>query len=192
MSQSLMSKVANALSFAHLAGIGQAQAPTAPAATAPAAAAPDDQDDEDPKKQKAGESADEYAARMEEDEKKDGDDDKKDDEKMAVALAAAEAKGYAAGFAAQRDRGATIFAAPAAARNVAMAAEFAFTTDLTAEKCVALLEKAPAPNASVSRPDRTARNPNVGAGAPGAVDPKAATAARWDANLQAARPASRR
>ena len=190
MSKSLMSKVANALSFAHLAGLGAAARAEAPPED------PTKKDDElkaedkdDPAKKRDDETADEYAARME-GAPSDEDGDDKDKEKAAAANAEALAQARAEGAKAERERGAAIFASPAAARNVALAAEFAFTTDLAADRCVALLERAPA--TGLSRPDRSARNPALGVGGAPAPDPKQATAARWDANLQAARGPSRR
>jgi hypothetical protein len=180
MSRSILATVASALSFAHLSGLNRGPA---------AESNPPSDKDEDDKDDEKGASADEPPA----------DNDKKGAADPAAPAAIAPAALVAAqgpsiaevqatarseGAKAERDRCAAIFAAPAAARNVAMAAELAFGTDLSAERAIALLDKTPAPAAAAGR---AARNPNVGASAP-AVNPQQATAARWDAHLQQANP----
>lgn len=85
----------------------------------------------------------------------------------------------------ERARCAAIFADPAAAGRVAMAATLAFTTDLTAEQAVAVLKTAPAasaPAAPAGNPFAAAMgalgNPDVGTDAAGGDggDPQALVA----------------
>lgn len=185
---------AGALSFAHLAALNRpTQASTAPAA----AAAEEDKDDE--RKKRDDETDEEHAARVKklDDDAKAAEENKDDEEEeerkqreaaaaaaTAEALAAAEARGATA----ERARGAAIFASPAAARNVALAAELAFGCDWPAERCVALLAKTPAP---AMHTERAARNPVGAASTAPAVTPAQALAARWDQHLQAARGGKR-
>lgn len=188
MSKSLMSKVASALSFAHLAGQGgNARAESDPPADEPKKDDEPKAEDEDPKKKRDDETADEYATRMEADE--------------AAAAAAAvppvaavvpvadiQAAARAEGVTAERARGAAIFGAAAAARNTQLAAELTFTTDLSAERVVALLERAPA----ARNLNRAANNPTVGTFAGPTATPKQAAADRMDAHLKAATPQPRK
>lgn len=159
----LLKTVANKLSFAHLASLGRVKPAAAPAAEAPdddkdkaaAAEAPDDDKDDKDDKDKAKGGA---AAPSAEDDKPpegDGDEDDKDEKSKA-----AHAAGYTAGYQAQRDRCAAIFATSAAAQNIELAAELAFNSDMDVEAVGRALSKAPAPFAAT----RAARNPNVGPG----------------------------
>ena len=146
----LRAAIAGALGFAHLRGLTAAAADTDP---------PED----DKRKRKDNESDDDYAVRMKAMDDEDEDKDKKKD-------AAAEARGVALGTAAERERCAAIFSAPAAAANVALAAQLAFGTDMTPEQAVAIMGKSQAVH-----PGRAARNPNVGVGAVTELNSAAAT-----------------
>jgi len=201
-----LGKVASAFSFAHLAGIGRSNAK---------AKAEDDkpEDDEDgkPKSKKAESDEDkkkdddnrdsEYAedddtdASAEDDKPDDGDD--KDDKKSKKAKGSKASddedddEKMQAGAKKERARCAAIFAAPSAAGNVALAAQLAFSTDLSPEAAVKVLDAAPAaqrgPNVA-----RAARNPNVGASGSLQQSPQQAAAARLDQNLKAAMPSRKR
>ena len=198
MKQGITAAVARVLSFAHLAGLGTAVAsdggvapkdegPQAPGASeggvapkdegpqAPGASAEGDED----RKRREGESDDEYAKRMKrmDDEASASDESDKDEKEKA-----AHAAGYAAGYAASRDRCAAIFALPAAARNIALAAELAFGSDLAVDRVAAVLEKSPPP----ANAQRSARNPQVGVSGGAPQPPAVAAASRWDANLKEA------
>ena len=199
---SLQKAVANALSFAHLSGIGRkpkaAAAEDKPEDDKDKPAAEDDKPDgddgdgdgdgEDKKSTKAA------ATDNGDDDEPDGDkDDKKaaaaedSDDEMRGSSAAAQARLR------EQSRCAAIFASPAAAKNPVMAAKLAFQTRMPRSEAVALLEGTPAPTAAVPvNPSRAARNPNVGANGGAQVSPQQAAAARWDAHLKAATPAARR
>lgn len=188
-----LSKIASAVSFAHLLGMASAKAE-------------DDEDkkdddkakraekDDDEDKQRADESDDDYAKRMEEkddDEKaEEGDDEKddKDEEGDAKGKKANKAKRAeddsdddgeeAKASAAERARCAKIIAHGVAHGCVRQAGVFAFDTNMSAAQAIKALEASAAD--SQSRPkaglrDRMAgvRVPNVGAdgGAGQALDP---------------------
>ncbi|QNK65755.1 hypothetical protein [Variovorax sp. PAMC26660] len=191
---STLRKVANALSFAHLAGFaGKARAEGGDdedeekkkkddEAKAKAKA---EGDDDDERKKRDDESEDEYSARMkalEEEEKKKDDEAKADDdsdEEMRGDSTAAAARRR------ERARCAAIFGSSAAGRNPVLAANLAFNTSMTRREAVTMLESTPAP-AAASHVSRSARNPQVGAGGDIKTTPQQAAAARWDQNLQAA------
>lgn len=79
-----------------------------------------------------------------------------------AALAAAHAKGHAAGWAAERTRWRSIFeATPAAAVNRAAYVELASDPTVTVHAAVAALNMLPAPH-DWRRPERQGRNPRVG------------------------------
>lgn len=104
-------------------------------------------------------------------------EDEKDDEKMKAAALK------------ERARCAAIFASPAAARNVKMAAELAFNTDLSSAQAIAVLQTAPA---SASNPNRAAGNPRIaGSGAP-EVTGKQAVDSSWDRAFAQVNPQKRR
>jgi outer membrane biosynthesis protein TonB len=195
---SLQKAVANALSFAHLGGIGRGKASKA--------AAEDDEekkdakaeaeDDDEKKDDKSAEGEDDDASAEGDDpEKKDddekpsskaeSDDDEDKDEEMRGKSAVAQAR--------RREQGrcAAIFASPAAARNPVLAANLAFMGRMPRREAIAMLEGTPAP-AAASHVSRSARNPQVGAGGEVKTTPQQAAAARWDQNLQAAAKAGRR
>jgi hypothetical protein len=190
----LMAKVASALSFAHLAGLPRSNAKAKSKADdgddKKESPEPDDEDDEkaksnDEDKNYAEDDDPDSQAESDDNEPEDGekkdkakkasaDDDKKEDDEEKMQ----------AGARRERARCAAIFASPAAARNVQLAAELAFNTDLSSKQAVAVLEKSPA--ARPAHPDRAARNPRVGSGAGAAPDEKQAVASRWDKHLQEA------
>lgn len=191
---SIRTLAARGLSFAHLAGLSSR------------AARAENEDDE--RKQRDGESDEDYAKRMEELDKEeekarkaeeerkeeearraeDNEDDdpsaEDDEEEMRGKSAAARARRR------ERARCAAIFASPAAARNPVLAANLAFTTEMSRRSAIAMLEGTPAP-ASASHATRAARNPNLSADGGAKPSQEQALAARWDANLKAANPTRR-
>lgn len=188
-----LAKITAALGFAHLLGLSAAAARV--------------EDDED-KKQRADESDDDYAKRMEQDEDKDGDEQ---DEKGAKKAEGGDddagdgdddqskAKGKAEGDnedeegeedekekaarKSERARCAAIFASPVAGVRPDMAAHLAFNTDMSAKAAVEMLGAIAAGTAQPSNlASRMAgvKTPNVGASVPAA---KQATGAAAAANL---------
>lgn len=181
----LRSRVASALSFAHLAGIGKANS---------AAAEEDDkrrdgESDEDYEK-RTGKSAagsgddpkdqdrDNGDSQADDDKQREGESDEDYDKRMKSKATAAEddedkekaeddddeeMRGNSAAAAArrrERARCAAIFASPAAARNPVLAANLAFATAMPRKEALALLEGTPAPAAAT----RERKNPDLGAG----------------------------
>jgi hypothetical protein len=124
-------------SFAHLMGLGRAPAPAADTS---------DETDENEKDKTDDE----------------GDDGDETEAEGAAAQADAVAKAAAEAVTAERHRCASIFALPAAANNVAQAAELAFNTDLSVEQASKVLGTAP--KAGKDRLDlaMTGRSPNLG------------------------------
>lgn len=206
----LKAKVASALSFAHLAGLGRGRAAASgdedpekkdDNKDAKAAKADDEDPEKDDKEKKdpaAKAEDDDPNAESEDPEKKDDDEKSKtanadeqdgDDDKdeMSGKSAAAQARVR------EQARCAAIFASPAAARNPVLAANLAFKTRMTRQEALAVLESTPAPAAAApGHPNRAANNPR-GAATPAApVNTQQAVAARWDQNLQAAAKAGRR
>jgi hypothetical protein len=199
----LAAKVASALSFAHLAGLGRR--------SAAASAEEDDKKDRDHedgnvKKGKAAdgdEPEDEKDTDRKEDAKAEDDDpdskaegddpkpeDDEDDGKKAKKAAAKdddedkdeEMRGSSAAAAARRReqaRCAAIFASPAAGRNPVLAANLAFKSRMGRAEALAILEATPAA-AAAGHPDRAARNPRVGAGADAGLTSKQAVDKGWD------------
>lgn len=187
-----LSKVARALSFAHLAGIGARAEDTPPKETPPKedpnnkGSNANDQDknyaEDEERKQREGESDEDYKARMEEldekekskkaeenpDKKPDAEDD---DEEMRGNSACAKARRR------ERARCAAIFASPAAANNPVLAANLAFQTSMSRKEALAVLESTP--GARGTNPTRSAGNPNIGGQAP-APSKQQAIASRWD------------
>lgn len=139
-------------SFAHLLGFGRkaSKAEEMP---------PEEEKAEGEEKPVEGEDApkEEPTAEAPEDKPQDGAEEKPEEETPAQARAA------------ERARCRAIFASPAAARNVAMAAHLAFDTDLTAAQAIGLLNTVPSSNGLGARM-ADAPNPQLGAGTP----PKAA------------------
>lgn len=216
MIKSLMS-TARKLSWAHLAGVGSAQASeddTPPpkddkddkGAKGAKGAKADDDDEE--RKKRDDESDDEYSKRMkaldDKDDKSakgakaDGDDDSDaededdKDEEMRGKSAAADARRR------EQARCAAIFACPAAGKNPVLAAKLAFETRQPRSEAIALLEGTPAPAAAQPPVDPRARHAARRAGnpditPPGAPDKSAAAEAQtlWD-NARKANQALRR
>lgn len=193
------------MSFAHLAGIG-ARAD---------ADKPDDEEKKDDDKSAKGakaegdderkkrddETDDEYAARMaamDDDESADGDDpEKKDDDEGEKSKAKSEdddkdeeMRGSSAAAQArlrEQARCAAIFSHKAAAAHPVVAANLAFTTRMSRSEALAVLDGLPAKATAPGHASRAARNPSGIAGsATPSLTGAQATAARWDANLQAA------
>jgi len=203
MSQTLRSRVASALSFAHLAGLGLGR-PSAQAADeddpdkknkTSAEDDPDkkDQDREngdsknaaadDDKKQRDGESDEDYAKRMKAADEDDPEKDKKDtdaaaeddDEEMRGKSEAASARRR------ERARCAAIFACRHAARNPVLAANLAFNTTMTRQEAIAVLRETPAAS---NDNGRSARNPDLGAGGDLAASSSKAIESRWDKHMK--------
>jgi len=161
-----------AFSFAHLFGVG--------------ARAEDDQggndnSQDDPRKQREGESDEDYAKRMEELDKKEADDegndpDAENDSNESDKEKAARAK--------ERARCAAIFGVKAAGSRPDVAAHLAFATDMSASQAVGLLNSFAA-GAAAPTPKRQSLGsrmagvavPNVGASAPAAPGGAASAAA---------------
>jgi hypothetical protein len=195
MSKTKMHRAARLMPFAHFLGLASAEEPKEPDDTGVAA-------EDDERKQRDGESDDDYARRMEElDEKEqsqraegedddpkaddvDGDDADAEDEKedKETAKRAGRAQGARAR---ERQRCAAILAQGIKLGRVNTACSFAFDSDLTVEQAVAALRAAELDNKSSRRPalsDRmaTVRAPNPGAdgGTPANVDPTKSLASK--------------
>lgn len=193
----IRSLAARGLSFAHLAGL-----------SAKASKAEDDEDkkdakaedDEEKKDAKAefddDKKDDDKSAKAEDDdgkEKDDEDDEEKKDAKADDGDDDEEMRGKSAvakGRLREQARCAAIFASKAAARNPVLAANLAFTTRMSRQEALAVLEGTPAP-ASAAHTNRAARNPNIGTDGGAKQSPQQAMAARWDQNLKAANPSRR-
>lgn len=141
----------------------------------------DEEDDKDSGSGKKGKRANDG-----DDEEDDSDPDAEDDDgEMRGKSSAARARRR------EQARCAAIFGSKAAARNPVLAANLAFKTRMTRAEAISTLEATPA-SASAAHVNRAARNPNVGVTGGAKPSPQQATAARWDANLQAANPSKRR
>ena len=188
----MLKKVAGAFSFAHLAS-KSASADDDKDERKPEASTDDDEDDE--RKKRDDETDEKYAERckkMDDDAKAASDappvkDEDKDDEKTK----AVRASGHSAGRSAERERCAAIFASPAAAGNIALAAELAFNTEMPAAQVAAVLGKAAVHAVAPGNPSRAARNPNVGIGAAANHNGPQAAASRWDHVMQSTAPKRR-
>jgi hypothetical protein len=207
----LSQKVASALSFAHLSGLGRKSAKAEDGDekkdrdhedgdVKKAKKADADEPDEDDKEKKgpdAGAEDDDpdsqaAAGDVDEDEddgaepkksKKAKADDDSDDE-MRGKSAAAQARLR------EQARCASIFASPAAARNPVLAANLAFKSRMGRGEALAILEATPAA-ATAGHPARSAGNPRVGAGADGGTTTKQALDSRWDKAFSAVSPKKR-
>ena len=205
---SIKKKLAGALSFAHLAGVGRAQSsdddkPIDDDKEKQKAARAEDEDPEeedDKKKDGAKAKDDETDAKAEDDDqpssddgdgddkgdkkgraKADEDDDRDDEMRGASAVAKARLR--------EQARCAAIFASAGAAKNPVLAANLAFKTRMSRKEALVVLDSTPA--AAPSHAHRSARNPALGAGDPPQQSQKQAQTARWDAAF-AAVPGHRR
>lgn len=193
---STLRKVANALSFAHLAGFaGKPRAegddpddkekndPEGEDAKGKGAGADDDED----RKQRDGESDDDYAKRMKAlDDKEDAEADDKEKAAKADEDSDEEMRGNGSAAAArrrERARCAAIFGSKAAGKNPVLAANLAFSTSMTRTEALAVLEGTPAPQATVQR-----RNPNLDASGGGGQSGAQVVAARLDSAFARANP----
>lgn len=137
----------------------------------------DDRGDGKGKKSKKAKRAD---SEGDEEDAGNGDDNgEDDDDEIEMRGKSAIAKGRRM----ERERCAAIFGSRAAARNIPMAAQLAFTTNLSAQKVVGILESSSSTSAS---DERAARNPRVGVGAVAASGSQA-IASRWDAAFKKAK-----
>lgn len=205
------SKVASALSFAHLAGLGmrakaededdrkddvegdepekkdQDRENGDSKKGKKARRAEDDKDDKsaegDDLDQDEDDEEDKPRGRKAEDEDPDAEDDD-DEEEMRGTSAAAKARRR------ERARCAAIFASKAAGKNPALAANLAFNTSMTRKEAIVVLESSPATTAPTDS-GRSARNPGLGAGGSVQGSSKQATASRWDAAFAKVAPRRR-
>lgn len=187
--KTLGSKVAAALSFAHLTGIGSARAEDDKDKKdedkdAKRAKAEDDKKDDEPDDKKDKESAEGDDPDKKDDDDDAGAEDDDDEEEMRGNSAAANARRR------ERARCASIFASKAAGKNPALAANLAFNTSMTRKEALTVLESTPA--AIAPGANRSARNPQIGIEGGAKQSPQQALAERWDKNLQAANPSRRR
>lgn len=162
---------ADAGAFAHLFGRKKAEEKKDPP---PAAAEDTDEDEksaegEDPEKDKKDPEAE------------DPDDDKATEEGPG------EEKAEARGAAAERARCRAIFASPAAANNVALAAHLAFDTNQTAAQAIGTLKVGGKSSAGgLGARMAAAPNPSLGAGEPRQTSQRGALMAGWDAAFKKA------
>jgi hypothetical protein len=210
---STLSRVASALSFAHLAGIGSMKGKKA---------AVDDDGDDDKKAARAGGDQDDDKTKDDDQDKDDKsakgtkaeggddldkDDDKDDDADKDKGKKSGRAKGASAddddpdaeddedemhGKSAsasarrrERARCAAIFGSRHAAHNPVLAANLAFNTSMTRQQAMDVLRDTPAGgNANAGR---SANNPRLGAGGDEAPSRDVAIAGRWDRAMSKAR-----
>jgi len=201
----LSSKVASALSFAHLGGLARkskASAEEDDDKKDPADKGAKAEGDDDERKKRDGETDDEYAARMaamDDDESAEGDDpEKKDDDEEDKPSAKAddddkdeEMRGKSAVAQArlrEQARCAAIFSHKAAASNPVLAANLAFKTRMSRTEALAVLEATPAAAGAHVNASRAARNPGIAAGNAAAPSGQQATAAGWDRAFAMANP----
>jgi hypothetical protein len=212
-------KVAGALSFAHLAGLGRGKAKAADdendkdrdhedvtdgakKGKKAEAEGPDD-DDKDNKDGGARGENDDGDSRADggaDSDRNDGDGDEKDDKKSKKAAADDgdgdpddEMRGNSAAAQARRReqaRCAAIFASPAAARNPVLAANLAFKTRQSRAEALAVLEGTP--GAVNTNADRQLRNPRVGAAGAAGLTSKQAVDQSWDRAFASASPQRKR
>lgn len=207
-----LAKVASA-SFAHLAGLGRSKAAKAEDDDEKKDRDHEDvndgakkgkkaEDDEPEKKDDEKKSPDAKAedddpdAKASDDDKPDGDDGDEDDDKKSGKAKKAKAEDgdeddekMRAGAMKERARCAAIFASPAAARNVQMAAKLAFSTDLTSAQAIEVLQAAPA---ATAHPNRAAGNPRIGAAGAPEITGKQAVDSSWDRAFAQVNPQKRK
>lgn len=178
-------KIAGALSFAHMAGLGAPRAEDDREEdrneNKDSKRSEDDEDEEqmgdddsdggedEPKSKKGKRSEDDEDdadAEDEDAEEGDGEDDKDGAKKAA----------FRRGRKAERKRLAKIFGSKAAARNLPLACNLAFKTSMSADSVISTLRDTPA----ATSPSGSRSNPNLGPnGSPGASAPQQ-VAASWD------------
>jgi hypothetical protein len=170
---------AGAISFAHLAGI------TAPVHAAKADAPDDDKkdakkadDDSDDETMESDdpEKDDDKDAKAESDEPDEDDEPKKDKAKKAST------SGVARGVAQERARWTAVIGSRAFVRNPAIGAHLLANTPMSATAILGALRDAPAGTGAADAA-RSARNPNLGAGAPAVA---VTTDTRWGAAFKRA------
>lgn len=176
-------KIAGAMSFAHMAGLGAPRAEDdRKEDRKDSKRAEDDEDEErmeededsgdDPKSKKGKRAEDDEDDSSAENDDTDGDGDtEKDDDKDGAKKAA-----FRRGRMAERKRLATIFGSKAAARNLPLACNLGFKTSMSADSVISTLRDTPA----ATGPTGNRSNPNLGPnGSPGASAPQQ-VAASWD------------
>jgi hypothetical protein len=211
-------KVANALSFAHLAGMGRAKSARA------------EEEDEDKKDEQDREEGNAKSKRADDDKEKpkdddnfaegedgdeelsagDDDDSDEDTDKKNKKAKKAKASGdgedgdedkdeemrgnTAAASARRREqaRCAAIFASPAAAKNPVLAANLAFKTRTPRHEAVAILEGTPAAANAPDRNRRADRNPNIAGGENNDRSSQQSKQSRWDAAFAKVNPQRRK
>lgn len=163
----LRSRLANALSFARLAGLMSAGKPKASRRNEPA---------KTPKHQAAAPGKAPSSARPPEDRPQQR-----------------ESEAEAQGRLRERTRIAAILGSPAGQRNFELAKSLAFDTRMTRKEAIALLEAtpAPAPRGSFAHPERAAKNPTIGASLLPASKEQA-TVGGWDRAFAQADSSTRR
>jgi hypothetical protein len=179
----MVKKVKAAFSFAHLIGLGAARAESDPG---------DDETQDEERKQRDGESDEDYAKRMEELDKKNakgGQDDPDAEDDPEDPLAEDDTSGeddkQKAARAKERARCAAIFGSKAAAGRPDVAAHLAFNTAMSAREAVGMLDaigagaQAGAATGRQSLSSRMAKVPEqkIGSGAAGTASPAQAAAA---------------
>jgi hypothetical protein len=127
---------------------------------------------------KSDDSADDKE-KTEEEKEEDAEEEDQASASTANPAPAANSAAVAAAVQAERNRCAAIFAAPAAANNVALAAELAFSTDLSAERAIEIMGKAPKAGKDRLSEAMAGKSPRLGAEATAEPD-AGAVAAGWD------------
>ncbi|MCA8195471.1 hypothetical protein [Burkholderia vietnamiensis] len=133
---------------------------------------PDDKDAEDDELEEddSGKGKKGKKAADDEDDERADDDDEQMRGKGAVARARLS----------ERARCAAIMGHKAAGRNVALAASLAFNTSMSSQEAIAVLKATPGSSANADRPERAARNPQLGAGGEMHRNSHRESAAGWD------------
>jgi hypothetical protein len=152
----LLGRVADMGAFAHLFGGAKAPTKAEDKPADPAAEKPEAEEEEDKPTETPTAEGDKPEAEEEEDM---AEEDKEEATKAARA--------------AERARCRAIFASPAAANNVALAAHLAFDTDLTAEQAIGVLALGGKSGSGLAARMQGAPNPTLGTG--GAPKPEASS-----------------
>lgn len=195
-----LSKVASALSFAHLTGVGRSAKASEndppedddkKNAKGAKADGEDDDEDKDPPEDKKEGKGKASKADADTDTGDDDDDDGEEDEDDKPTSKASdddsdeEMRGKSPAAAArrrERARCAAIFASPAAGRNPALAASLAFNTTMTRAEAITVLESTPGTgaNAQAASQARADRNPRIGGGGARSSTTEQAVSTGWD------------